>query len=146
MAYIKLILGLRKSNEHCQSDKLERCSRIYNTIIASGLSEQALLIDSSVLNNKIPCKDSHSHSEPNEDVNMHDHQILDIWFTFIRLLENEDYWVRQRLALDVQMSLTLERCGRCSHARKFSNQVEKVIALCFDHLLSLVTGLSTLII
>ena len=158
------IVGLRISVEHCQSEKLERSARLYDciiffttlikqysassepvsmrkaaaeSVIASGLLEQAVVIDSSVLNNQIPCKDSHSHFEPNEAVNMYAHQILDIWFTCIQLLEDEDDGIRQRLALDVQKCFTLERCGRCSHAGKVPNQVEKVIALCFDHLSSI---------
>ena len=158
------IVGLRISAEHCQSEKLERSARLYDciiffttlikqhsassepvsmrkaaaeSVIASGLLEQAVVIDSSVLNNQIPCNDSHSHFEPNEAVNMYAHQILDIWFTCIQLLEDEDDGIRQRLALDVQKCFTLERCGRCSHAGKVPNQVEKVIALCFDHLSSI---------
>ena len=158
------IVGLRISVEHCQSEKLERSARLYDciiffttlikqhsassepvsmrkaaaeSVIASGLLEQAVVIDSSVLNNQIPCNDSHSHFEPNEAVNMYAHQILDIWFTCIQLLEDEDDGIRQRLALDVQKCFTLERCGRCSHAGKVPNQVEKVIALCFDHLSSI---------
>lgn len=158
------IVGLRNSTEHFQSDKLERLAHLYDCIffftslikqhsassepvnmrkaaaesmIASGLLEQAVLIGSSVLNNQIPCKDSRSPFEPNEAVNMYAHQLLEIWFNCIQLLEDEDDGIRERLAMDVQKCFTLERYGGCSHSGKVPNQVDKVIALCFDHLSSI---------
>jgi hypothetical protein len=155
------ILELRKSADHCKSDQLEISARLYDcisfftslikqhsassepinmrkaaaeSVIASGLLEQAVLIGSSVLNDQMPDKDLCSNFEPNEALNKYARQILDIWFTCIQLLEDEDDGIRQRLALDVQKCFLLEGCGS---AGKVPTQVEKVIVLCFDHLSSI---------
>ncbi|KAG7985401.1 hypothetical protein I3843_03G024200 [Carya illinoinensis] len=154
--------GWRDSTEHFQSDQLERSAHLHDciifftslvkqhsassepvntrkaaaeSIIASGLLEQALLIGSSVRNNQVPCPDLGSRC--NEALNMYAHQILDIWFTCIQLLEDEDDGIRQRLALNVQKCFVLEKCKKCSHDGKVPTQVEKVIGLCFDHLSSI---------
>ncbi|OWM73957.1 thyroid adenoma-associated protein homolog [Punica granatum] len=97
-------------------------------MIASSLLEQAEIIGSSVRNYRIPYEDC-SISEPMEVINTFAHQVLGMWFTCIRLLEDEDDIIRQKLAEDVQKCFS-------SVAGIVPTQVEKVIELSFDHLTS----------
>lgn len=158
------IQGLRKSIEHCESDQVERLVHLYDCIslftslikqhssssepvnmrkaaadsmIASGLLEQAVVIPPHLLNNQTPDKDLGSQFEPNEALSKYACQILDMWFTCIQLLEDEDDEIRQRLAMDVQKCFELKGSGKCFHPGKVPTQVEKVIHLCFDHLSSI---------
>ncbi|KAK4804387.1 hypothetical protein SAY86_004204 [Trapa natans] len=97
-------------------------------MIASSLLEQAEIIGSSVSNSRIPTG-NYSPSEPNEVIDMFAHQVLCMWFTCIRLLEDEDDIIRQSLAEDVQKCFS-------SVAGIVPTQVEKVIELSFEHLSS----------
>lgn len=106
------------------------------SIIASGLLEQAALIGSTVFNSRIPSENSCSTFEPKEAVNFYVHQILDIWFTCIQLLEDEDDEIRERLAIGIQGSFMSKRSGS-SHSGVVPTQVEKVIGSCFEHLSSI---------
>ncbi|KAM1824399.1 hypothetical protein ACFX13_023991 [Malus domestica] len=106
------------------------------SIIASGLLEQAALIGSTVFNSRIPSENSCSTFEPKEAVNFYGHQILDIWFTCIQLLEDEDDEIRERLAIGIQGSFTRKRSGS-SRSGVVPTQVEKVIGSCFEHLSSI---------
>ncbi|CAN6572062.1 unnamed protein product [Malus baccata var. baccata] len=106
------------------------------SIIASGLLEQAALIGSTVFNSRIPSENSCSTFEPKEAVNFYGHQILDIWFTCIQLLEDEDDEIRERLAIGIQGSFTSKRSGS-SRSGVVPTQVEKVIGSCFEHLSSI---------
>ncbi|KAM0958258.1 hypothetical protein EV1_023338 [Malus domestica] len=106
------------------------------SIIASGLLEQAALIGSTVFNSRIPSENSCSTFEPKEAVNFYGHQILDIWFTCIQLLEDEDDEIRERLAIGIQGSFTSKRSGS-SGSGVVPTQVEKVIGSCFEHLSSI---------
>lgn len=98
------------------------------SIVASGLLEQAELIGSSVSNKKLPSETSPLCLEPNDMINMYARKILDTWFTCVKLLEDEDEVLRQKLAIDVQKLMA--RHGR------IPTQVEKVIELSFEHLSS----------
>ena len=106
------------------------------SIIASGLLEQADLVGSSVTGSQSPPDNSCSCFEPNEAVNMYGRQILDIWFICIKLLEDEDDGIRLRLAKDVQRCFTCKRSVSGSHAGVVLTQVDKVIELSFEHLSS----------
>ncbi|GAV72332.1 DUF2428 domain-containing protein [Cephalotus follicularis] len=105
------------------------------SILASGLLEQAEVIGFSVVNHQIPSEIS-SHFDSIEAVNMYARQVLDIWFTCIKLLEDEDDVIRQRLAVDVQKCIFSKKCGGRSDAGVVPNQVEKVIELSFRYLSS----------
>ncbi|KAJ6738928.1 THYROID ADENOMA-ASSOCIATED PROTEIN-like protein, partial [Salix koriyanagi] len=153
-----------KTSKSCESCQLERSAHLYESIthfvnlikehssssepvskrnaaaesiIASGLLEQAELIGSCVLSNEIPAGLSGSCFEPKEAVNMYGHQLLKIWFTCIMLLEDEDDGIRQWLALNVQKCFSSKASGRSFHAAGVPMQVEKVIELSFGYLSSI---------
>uniref|UniRef100_F6H5R8 Uncharacterized protein n=1 Tax=Vitis vinifera TaxID=29760 RepID=F6H5R8_VITVI len=109
------------------------------SMVVSGLLEQAELIGSSVVCNYMPSESPRSCFEPNEAINMFADEILDIWFTCIRLLEDEDVGLRQSLSMDVQKCFASNRFGKGFLACVVPSQVEKVIESCFEFL-SLVFG------
>ncbi|XP_052195673.1 uncharacterized protein LOC127803472 [Diospyros lotus] len=106
------------------------------SLLASGLLEQAGLIGPLVLNSRIPSENSSTRFEPEEAVNMYGHKILDIWFACIKLLEDEDVGLRRKLAKDVQKCFALNRSGEISKSAAVPSQVEKVTELSFEHLSS----------
>ncbi|XP_010552926.1 PREDICTED: thyroid adenoma-associated protein homolog isoform X2 [Tarenaya hassleriana] len=98
-------------------------------MIASGLLEQAELIGSHVSNDQIPTETK--ATDVQEPCNRYAFQVLEMWFTCIKLLEDEDDVIRQELASDVQ------KCFSSSAAwEEVPTQVEKVIELSFGHLSS----------
>ncbi|CAH8388771.1 unnamed protein product [Eruca vesicaria subsp. sativa] len=92
-------------------------------IIASGILEQAKLIGPLVSNHQTP-----SVSKFQTACDVYAYQILELWFTCIKLLEDEDDLIRSKLATDVQ------KCF--SAAMEVPTQVEKVLELSFEHLSS----------
>ncbi|KAL2950978.1 hypothetical protein AAZX31_19G020600 [Glycine max] len=107
------------------------------SLIASGLLEQAGLLGSFVLNNQIPLGTSSSCFVKNEAVNLYAHQVLDAWFSCIKLLEDEDDSVRLRLSSDVQKCFTTEKTRSNLTTGSVPIQVDRVIRFCFDHLSSI---------
>ncbi|KAE8651220.1 hypothetical protein Csa_001110 [Cucumis sativus] len=105
-----------------------------DSIIASGLLEQAEIFGDYVFDNQIPEATVNSHSELREYANMYAHQILNMWSTCIMLLEDEDDDIRKRLAADVQKYFSLERTATSSDV---PNQVEQVIGSSFEYLSSI---------
>ncbi|CAH2045000.1 unnamed protein product [Thlaspi arvense] len=95
-------------------------------IIASGILEHAKLIGPLVSNHQS------SQTTPTKFQTACDayaYQILEMWFTCIKLLEDEDDLIRSKLATDVQ------KC--CfSTDMEVPTQVEKVLELSFNHLSS----------
>ncbi|CAJ1946965.1 unnamed protein product [Sphenostylis stenocarpa] len=106
------------------------------SLVASGLLEQAELLGSFVLNNEIPSGTS-SCFVKNEGLNSYAHQVLDVWFTCIKLLEDEDDSVRLRLSSDVQECFTTEKTRSNRTPGLVPIQVDRVIRLSFDHLSSI---------
>ncbi|KAL9233763.1 hypothetical protein vseg_008718 [Gypsophila vaccaria] len=106
------------------------------SIVASGLLEQAELVSSIVINIGIPSESSQfdvNHSK--ESLNMYASLILDIWFTCIKLLEDEDVNIRKELALAVQKCFPEQFRSRVL-AGLVPAQVEKVLELSFEFLSS----------
>lgn len=107
------------------------------SVVASGLLEQAKLIGASVSNRRIPdetpCSDD---LKIDGVVNQYGHKILDLWLTCVKLLEDEDVGIRSKLAFDVQKCLTRGECGDELQARMVPSQVERVIQLSIQHLSS----------
>lgn len=95
-------------------------------IIASGILKQAKLIGPLVSNHQIPSATTPSKFQNACDVFAY--QALEMWFTCIKLLEDEDDPIRSKLATDVQ------KCF--STAMEVPTQVEKVLELSFNHLSS----------
>ncbi|BFG26701.1 hypothetical protein CerSpe_129750 [Prunus speciosa] len=154
---------MRRLTDNSKSNRVEKLTQLYSTIsfftsvikkhsassepvnmrkaaaesiIACGLLEQAELIGSTLSNNQIPSENLCSYFEPKEAVNIYAGQILDIWFTCIQLLEDEDDGIRERLAMGIQGCFTCKRSGS-SHSGVVPTQVEKVIGSCFEHLSSI---------
>lgn len=107
------------------------------SIVASGLLEQAELVGLGVHNNKIQSENSSFLFEPKEAVNIYAHRILEIWFTCILLLEDEEDSIRIKLALDVQRCFASKRSEGNSNEGVVPSQVEKVIGLSFEYLTSI---------
>ncbi|XP_010507456.1 PREDICTED: uncharacterized protein LOC104784082 [Camelina sativa] len=94
-------------------------------IIASGILEQAKIVGPLALNHQIP---SEILSTFQKACNVYAYQILDMWFTCIKLLEDEDDIIRSKLATDVQKCFFT--------AMEVPTQVDKVLELSFNHLSS----------
>lgn len=131
--YITLFVNLIKEHSS-SSEPVTKRNAAAESIIASGLLEQAELIGSCVFSNEIPAGLSGSCFEPKEAVNMYGRQLLEIWFTCIKLLEDEDDAIRQWLALNVQKCFSSKASGSSFHAVGVPMQVEKVIELSFGYL------------
>ncbi|KAF8041463.1 hypothetical protein BT93_A0155 [Corymbia citriodora subsp. variegata] len=106
------------------------------SIIASGMLEQAEVIGP-LFCNKMPAESRPSFSDTKEIAIMFAHQVLKMWFTCVRLLEDEDDGIRQKLALNVQKCFTPRQLLGRSGAFNVPTQVEKVLILSFEHLSSI---------
>lgn len=73
-------------------------------------------------------------TSPEEAIRMYARKVLDLWFAGIKLLEDEDDGLRKRHALDVQKFFPSREPEKSTPAAMSTNQVEKVLELCFDHL------------
>ncbi|KAG2264040.1 hypothetical protein Bca52824_071119 [Brassica carinata] len=113
--------GLQKSSS---SEQVNVRQASAEAIIASGILEQANLIGPLVSNHQTP-----SRSKFQNACDVYAYQILEMWFTCIKLLEDEDDLIRSKLATDVQKCFF-------STAMEVPTQVEKVLELSFDHLSS----------
>lgn len=107
------------------------------SMLASGLLEQAQLIASSVFNRQIPSGNSYTSFEPQEAVDKYACQVLEVWLTCIKLLEDEDDGIRQRVAKDMQKCLFPRSSGKNPSSSSVPSQVEKVIEQSFNYLSSL---------
>ncbi|XP_060188137.1 uncharacterized protein LOC132617203 isoform X1 [Lycium barbarum] len=107
------------------------------SMIASGLLDQAEVIGPSVYGNQIPDGNWCSPFKLEMVVNRYAHKILDLWFTCIRLLEDEDESLRRKLAVDVQNCLTSKTYERSFLTGMVPSQVEQVIERSFEHLSSI---------
>ncbi|XP_057521635.1 uncharacterized protein LOC130801775 [Amaranthus tricolor] len=107
------------------------------SLVASGLLEQSQFLSSLVVNGSI-LSENCKHSKPQDFANMVAYLVLVVWFTCIKLMEDEDDYIRKDLALEVQKCFPSNFRG-CSLAGGVPVQVEKVIELCFQFL-SLVFG------
>lgn len=113
------------------------------SLVASGLLEQAVFISSLLSSDKIPsdepciCNDENQkpHTEHPKAINLYAIRILDLWFTCIKLLEDEDVGLRQRLSMDIQRCL--DSTGDNRRTCVVPIQVEKVIELSFEFLSSI---------
>lgn len=104
--------------------------------VASGLLEHAALLGPFVSNKYLSSEKLCSPLELQEALNAYASKILILWFMCIKLLEDEDLDIRQRLAMDVQQILTLKRSTRSTKSGVVPTQVEKVIELSFEFLSS----------
>ncbi|KAK9114150.1 hypothetical protein Syun_020947 [Stephania yunnanensis] len=108
-----------------------------NSILASGLLEEAGYIYEFVTNSCLPSEEP-CNFKTSEAANVYGCGILDAWFTCIKLLEDEDVGLREDLAEEVQKCFAIKKiCS--SHqvdAATVPTQVEKVIESSFEFLSS----------
>ncbi|KAI9120552.1 hypothetical protein K1719_007585 [Acacia pycnantha] len=104
------------------------------SLIASGLLQQAGRIGFLVSNQHSSLDTSASKKQ--EAATLYAHQILDVWFTCIKLLEDEDDLIRLQLSSDVQKCFASERSKSSPPPELVPAQVDRVIRFCFDHLSS----------
>ncbi|OVA09031.1 protein of unknown function DUF2428 [Macleaya cordata] len=109
------------------------------SMVASGLLAEAVHISSSVSNSQVPSEEECSSFNESEAANMYGRRVLDLWFTCIKLLEDEDDGLREKLAEDVQRCFTSEGSVINHQISVVPTQVEKVIELSFEFL-SLIFG------
>lgn len=107
------------------------------SMIASGLLDQAEVIGPLVYNNQVPDGNLCSCFKQEMVVNIYAHKVLDLWFSCIRLLEDEDESLRKKLALDVQNCFTSKSSERSFLTGVVPSQVEQVIEKSFNHLSSI---------
>ncbi|KAL2499961.1 hypothetical protein Adt_25511 [Abeliophyllum distichum] len=107
------------------------------SMVASGLLAQAEVVGSLVSSEQFSDGNLFSDFKPEVDIKLYAGRILDLWLTCIKLLEDEDVGIRKRLALEVQKCLMSRKPREHFSAGIAPRQVEKVIALCFEHLSSI---------
>ncbi|CAA3013832.1 Hypothetical predicted protein [Olea europaea subsp. europaea] len=107
------------------------------SMVASGLLAQSEVLASLVSGEQFSNGNLFSHIKPEEDIRKYAGRILDLWLMCIKLLEDEDVGIRKRLALEVQKCLAFGKPREHFSAGIAPRQVEKVIALCFEHLSSI---------
>lgn len=129
--YVNLIEQLSESSQPVNMRKAAAVS-----MVASGLLEQAQVIGPYVFNNYITSEKRCSRFEVKESANMYAQKLLNIWFTCITLLEDEDIGVRSTLAMDVQRCFTSKTLENNLGVTLVPSQVDKVIHLSFEHLSS----------
>ncbi|KAK9064790.1 hypothetical protein SSX86_016172 [Deinandra increscens subsp. villosa] len=95
------------------------------SVVASGLLQTVDFIGQHVTRNATPSDNSSSMFD------MYASRTLDMWSTCIKLLEDEDVSLRNKLAVDVQKCFTSETYG------VIPSQVDKVIISSFQHLSSI---------
>ncbi|CAL9185026.1 uncharacterized protein LOC135607932 [Musa acuminata AAA Group] len=113
-------------------------------IIASGMLAEAMSVTSVVSNSHFTFEETSIidiekkifQSEMPEVINFYACKILDLWFTCIQLLEDEDNGLRQRLAKDVQTCIS-SKATNGSYTDAAPTQVDRVIELSIDFLSSL---------
>uniref|UniRef100_A0A0D3GWS0 Uncharacterized protein n=1 Tax=Oryza barthii TaxID=65489 RepID=A0A0D3GWS0_9ORYZ len=112
-------------------------------IIASGQLEEANLFAPSLSNAYLPSEHDENHIEEkcsnatvSELINLYSCKILDLWFICIQLLEDEDTYLRQKLADNVQKIIAKGSANNlCDDSTPL--QVDRLIELSFEYLTSL---------
>ncbi|XP_072971475.1 uncharacterized protein [Typha angustifolia] len=112
-------------------------------IVASRLLEEATYVASFVSNSYVLLEfdvpdivERWSQSNMVEFINIYACRIMDLWFTCIQLLEDEDVGLRQRLAKDVQKYVISKVSNKNLCHDVVPTQVDRVIELSFDFLSS----------
>ncbi|CAN1146112.1 Thyroid adenoma-associated protein, partial [Linum perenne] len=110
---------------------------VAESIIASGLLEQAEFIGSSVYSYKVPSDCLGANFGPETNTATYALQVLEIWFASINLLEDEDDGIREEVARNVQKCFHRKVDKNSSQTCGVPTQVERVIELSFWHLSSI---------
>uniref|UniRef100_A0A7N0U8R0 DUF2428 domain-containing protein n=1 Tax=Kalanchoe fedtschenkoi TaxID=63787 RepID=A0A7N0U8R0_KALFE len=106
------------------------------SLIASGLLEQAEPVSPHVHNMLAPRDASCPDIKSDEPANIYAREIMTLWFTGIKLLEDEDLELRQKLAVQIQHVISHKVSKGAVQTGVVPTQVEKVIELSFEFLSS----------
>jgi hypothetical protein len=128
---------IKKFSNPCESVHMRKATA--EGIIASGLLEEVSWIGSKISNREAPikmiyCRKSSVKSiGDQEELDLYARAILDTWFTCIKLMEDEDVSLRQKLAVALVRSMSSTPC-KSTVKNVVPTQVERVLELCFDFL------------
>lgn len=128
---------IKKYSNPCQSVNMRKATA--EGIIASGLLEEVSWIGSKISNREAPIKMiccrkySVKSTGDQEEIDLYARAILDTWFTCIKLIEDEDVNLRQKLAVALVRSMSSTSC-KSTVKNVVPTQVERVLELCFDFL------------
>ncbi|AQK41237.1 thyroid adenoma-associated protein homolog [Zea mays] len=142
MLRLNLFVTLVK-NQSEPSESMNARRAAAEAIVASGLLEEASYVASSVSNMYSPSEFDEDHTKEKcmedsvfEFVSLYTCKILDLWFVCIQLLEDEDAYLRQKLAKDIQKIIAKGSANTfCDDSTPL--QVDRVIELSLDYLTSL---------
>lgn len=142
MLRVNLFVTLVK-NQSAPSETVNARRAAAEAIVASGLLEEANFVASSVPNLCFPSECDEGHikekcveASVSEFISLYACKILDLWFICIQLLEDEDAYLRQNLAKNVQNIMANDSASNfCDDSTPL--QVDRVIELSFEHLTSL---------
>lgn len=141
---ISLFISLVKHHSS-PSEPLNMRKATAEAIVASGLLEEAQSVASFVSNSHVPSEETYvsdmdgrfSQLKLLEVINLYACRILDLWFTCIQLLEDEDVGLRQRLARNVQKCLNFKGLNGSLINDAVPTQVDRVIESSFEFLSSI---------
>ncbi|PUZ50289.1 hypothetical protein GQ55_6G047200 [Panicum hallii var. hallii] len=130
-------------NQSAPSETVNARRAAAEAIVASGLLEEANFFASSVSNLCFPSECDEGHikekcieANVSEFTSLYACKIIDLWFICIKLLEDEDAYLRQNLANNVQKIIANGSASAfCDDSTPL--QVDRVIELSFDYLTSL---------
>ena len=130
-------------NQSAPSETVNARRAAAEAIVASGLLEEANFVASSVSNSCFPSECDEGHikekcieASVSEFTSLYACKIIDLWFICIKLLEDEDAYLRQNLANNVQKIIANGSASSfCDDSTPL--QVDRVIELSFDYLTSL---------
>jgi len=141
MLRVNLFVTLVK-NQSEPSESVNARRAAAEAIVASGLLEEANYVASSVSNmyspefDEGPIKEKCMEASVFEFISLYACKILDLWFVCIQLLEDEDAYLRQKLAKDIQKIIAKGSANTfCDDSTPL--QVDRVIELSLDYLTSL---------
>lgn len=120
---------IKKYSNPCESVHMRKATA--EGIIASGLLEEVSWIGSKISNGEALIK--MTNMGDHEELDLYARAILDTWFTCIKLMEDEDVNLRQKLAVALVRSMSSSPC-KSTVKNVVPTQVERVLELCFDFL------------
>lgn len=120
---------IKKYSNPCESVHMRKATA--EGIIASGLLEEVSWIGSKISNGEALIK--MTNMGDHEELDLYARAILDTWFACIKLMEDEDVNLRQKLAVALVRSMSSSPC-KSTVKNVVPTQVERVLELCFDFL------------
>uniref|UniRef100_A0A1D1Z9G8 Thyroid adenoma-associated n=2 Tax=Anthurium amnicola TaxID=1678845 RepID=A0A1D1Z9G8_9ARAE len=140
----KFIILLKQHSASSEPVNMRKATA--ESVVASGLLEEAMPVTSHIHNDQIPSEELPSCKTKNENgsgsiaemktINLYGLRVLEVWFTCIQLLEDEDCGLRERLAKNVQSCINSYIPRQNLLEETVPLQVETVIKSSFEFLSS----------